>query len=343
MRLTDFLSKVSRSPLTDPRSLGGSLAFHLLMILLASAAALGVALPSAEDERPKSLRGELDPVDNRASKDPDDGGGAPGPIGVDRLAEALTAVAPTPADQSAARPAPADALLSEILPAASTASEAVQQSLPGPQTSDPALMGGASGGGGGVGTGTGGGVGRGTGPGTEFFGARENALSFAYVIDCSGSMASFGSLDVAKRELTNSLQQLPPDAKFGVIFYNLRPTTLSDPQGRRGLMSATKANKSRLSHQLNQITPDGGTEHIPALRAAFALRPEVIFFLTDADLMTNSDVATLLSEAGGIRIQAVEFRSGPDLGSGANPLHRLATSTGGTYRYIDVTKFARSR
>jgi hypothetical protein len=78
-----------------------------------------------------------------------------------------------------------------------------------------------------------------------------------------------------------------------------------------------------------------------ALRTALGLKPEVVFFLTDADLMTNNDVNEILAESGGSRIQAVEFGHGPDLGENT-PLRRMATTTGGSYRYIDVTKFPRS-
>ena len=166
---------------------------------------------------------------------------------------------------------------------------------------------------------SGGGVGRGIGPGTQFFGARDHAHSFAYVIDCSGSMASRNSLEVAKRELLASLNQLPPDAEFAVIFYNLLAKMLSDPQGRKGLMSATAANKARVQSQLATIVPDGGTDHMTALRTALALKPEVIFFLTDADLMTNGDVNEILAEAGTTRIQAVEFGRGADLGVNDTP------------------------
>src|SRR5918993_522688 len=84
------------------------------------------------------------------------------------------------------------------------------RSLPGPQSGGVGVLPGPGlGGGGGSGGGSGGGVGRGVGPGTEFFGARERAGSFAYVIDCSGSMATRNALDVAKRELLGSLGQLP--------------------------------------------------------------------------------------------------------------------------------------
>src|SRR5207237_7635914 len=166
------------------------------------------------------------------------------------------------------------------------------------------------------------------------------AQSFAYVIDCSGSMANNNALGVAKRELLASLDQLPPDARFGVVFYNLRATIFADAQGRSGLMGATSTNKARVRTRLAEIVADGGTDHMLALRAALAMHPEAIFFLTDAALMTPRDVEEILAEAGAARIQAVEFGIGPDLGE-PEPLRKLATSTGGSYRYIDVTTFAK--
>ena len=214
--------------------------------------------------------------------------------------------------------------------------------MPGPQTIGQGLIpGSGTGGGGGSGGGSGGGVGRGIGPGTQFFGARDHAHSFSYVIDCSGSMATHNSLEVAKRELLASLDQLPPDTEFAVIFYSMIPRMLTDPQGHRGLMSATTANKARIRTQLAAVVPDGGTDHMAALRSALALKPEVIFFLTDADMMTNGDADQILAEVGTTRIQAVEFGNGTDLGE-LRPLRRLATTTGGAYLYIDVSQFPRS-
>ncbi len=220
--------------------------------------------------------------------------------------------------------------------------ETLQKALPGPQTMGQGLIpGSGTGGGGGSGGGSGGGVGRGVGPGTQFFGARDHAHSFAYVIDCSGSMATRNSLEIAKRELLASLNQLPPDAEFAVVFYNLLPKMLTDPQGNQGLMSATTANKRRIQLQLAEIRPDGGTDHMSALRTALALKPEVVFFLTDADLMTNGEVNEILAEAGATRIQAVEFGRGVNLGE-RTPLRRLAATTGGAYLYIDVSQFPRN-
>jgi len=161
------------------------------------------------------------------------------------------------------------------------------------------------------------------------------------VIDCSGSMALRSSLEVAKRELLASLDRLPPDVRFMVVLYNDEAKVLADAQGRAGLMSATVSNKARVRTQLAQVPPFGGTDHKTALTAAFKAKPEVIFFLTDADMLPNSDIDEILKDAGGARIQAVEFGGGPDLGH-STPLRRLATASGGTYRYIDVHKFPRT-
>jgi von Willebrand factor type A domain len=342
-QLKELTARMGKTPLTDPRSLGGSLLLHAALAVIASLAAIGVAIQQ-EPDGPRPIQGALEPVDNRAKPD-ESGGGAPGELTPDRLASAVASLAPpspaTTAPGALLTHDPAtDALLSEIVPTRAPTSDAVARALPGPQTSSLATVAGpnpAGGGGGGSGGGVGGGVGRGVGPGTEFFGAREHAASFAYVIDCSGSMASNHALDAAKRELLSSLYQLPPDAQFAVIFYNQNPTTLADQAGARGLMLATKSSKTRVRDQLSQIVPDGGTDHVAALRTALALRPEVVFFLTDADLMSDANVDDILRDAGKTRIQAVEFGRGIELAV-EKPLRRLATATGGTYRYIDVIR-----
>ncbi len=63
--------------------------------------------------------------------------------------------------------------------------------------------------------------------------------------------------------------------------------------------------------------------------------------MTDADLMTNGDVNEILAEVGTTRIHAVEFGRGTNLGQ-RTPLGRLATTTGGSYLYIDVSQFPRN-
>src|SRR5271157_737592 len=331
------------TPLTDPRALGSSALVHVLLIVVASLTVLNVSITRVP-EASGALRGELELVDNRAEngKVAGRGGGSPGEIGgLGSIAFVVPAAGTNP--QGPGLDPAADALLNEILPStAQQPAEALQRALPGPQTTGVGLIPGSGlGGGGGWGGGSGGGLGRGIGPGTEFFGAREHGQSFAYVIDCSGSMKKWNSLEVAKRELLASLNQLPPDARFSVIFYNERARVFADPSGQQGLMPATTTNKVQVQSQLQRVTPEGDTKHMVALRTALGLKPEVIFFLTDSRDMSDNDVNEILAETHGSRIQAVEVDLGPDLGK-QTPLRRLATTTGGTYRYIDVTSFPRS-
>jgi hypothetical protein len=334
----------ANGPLTDPRSLISSALFHALVLTLASLTVAKFALPLAESP-PKDLLVTFDPVDNRADirTSPGAGGGGKGDIG--GLSD-LPFIPPSNGSSAIAvtHGPVADTLLAEILPnPRPKPGELLQTELVGPQTTGQGLIPGSGlGGGGGAGGGSGGGIGRTIGPGTQFFGARAHAHSFAYVIDCSGSMATRNSLEVAKREMLASIGQLPPDAQFVVIFYNLQARMLSDTDGRKGLMAATAPNKARVQAQLSTIAPDGGTDHMAALREALRLKPEVIFFLTDADLMTNSDVNEVLLEVGPTQIQAVEFGRGTELGQ-RTPLGRLATNTGGSYLYIDVSQFPRSK
>jgi von Willebrand factor type A domain len=329
-------------PLTDLRSLGSSALFHTFLVLLASLTAVSFALPAVRT-RPNALYAEVDPVDNRADlpSSAGHGGGGPGEMGgMGSVAVVLTAEA---RPEGTSQDSVADSILADILPSTQPKPvESLQRALPGPRTIGQGLIpGSGSGGNDGAGGGSGGGAGRGIGPGTQFFGARDHAHSFAYVIDCSGSMATRDSLEVAKRETLASISQLAPDGLFAVILYNLQARMLADPQGQRGLMAATAVNKARVQSQLATIQPDGGTDHMLALRTALALKPEVIFFLTDADLMSNGDVNQMLTEVGKTRIQAVEFGRGTELGQ-RTPLARLATTTGGSYLYIDVSLFPRS-
>src|SRR4051794_40922933 len=70
--------EVGRTPLTDPRSLGGSVLFHAALLLVASLIVLGSVLPGGRPA-PRALVGELGPVDNRAPAE--EAGGGPGELG----------------------------------------------------------------------------------------------------------------------------------------------------------------------------------------------------------------------------------------------------------------------
>ena len=177
---------------------------------------------------------------------------------------------------------------------------------------------------------------------TGLFGVYGEGYKFVYVFDRSGSMGGSGrnSLKAVKRELIASLQNLDTVHQFQIIFYNEKPT-LFNPTGVAGqLVFATDANKESVVRFLDTIQADGGTDHLQALRMAFALRPDVIFFLTDGDdpKLSPHEIQTVERWTGGIRLNTIQFGPGPKPAE-ESFLVKLAHQSGGDYVYVDTKKF----
>jgi hypothetical protein len=176
---------------------------------------------------------------------------------------------------------------------------------------------------------------------TSLFGTVAEGYKFVYVFDRSGSMGGEGrqSLRAVKAELIRSLKPLDTVHQFQIIFYNERPVAFN-PTGTPGRLAfATDENKERAIRFLDSITAIGGTAHEDALRLAIRLRPDVIFFLTDADdpKLTPAQLAKIRQLAAGIIIHTVEFGPGPKP-EGDSFLAVLARQNGGKYVYIDISK-----
>jgi hypothetical protein len=173
------------------------------------------------------------------------------------------------------------------------------------------------------------------------FGTRGEGYKFVYVFDRSGSMAGSGrsALRAAKAELLASLKGLDTNHQFQIIFYNERPWQFN-PSGQPGKLAfGTDRNKQLARKFIGGVTADGATRHEDALLMAIRLRPDVIFFLTDADEphLTPGQLAKIHRKAGGIAINAIEFGFGPRRDE-ANFLVRLARQNGGQYAYVDISK-----
>ncbi|MDO4576344.1 MAG: hypothetical protein Q4D98_14145 [Planctomycetia bacterium] len=161
---------------------------------------------------------------------------------------------------------------------------------------------------------------------------------FSYVFDRSGSMGGpgFSPIMAAKAELLRSLRSLQPNQQFQIIFYNELPLIFSNK-----MLLATEGNRRKAINFLGTVTADGGTGHKEALHAAIAQRPDVIFFLTDADEppLTPFELKEIRKNAAGIQINTIQF------GIGSEPrafhfLKQLARDNGGQYIYIDIQKLA---
>ena len=176
------------------------------------------------------------------------------------------------------------------------------------------------------------------GTSTEVFGITGSGSKFVYVFDRSGSMANYAGkpLRAAKLELTRSLEDLDTVHQFQIIFYNNNPKIFK-PTGRAEMIWGDTENKLLGREFVAKIEASGGTEHLPALRSALAMSPDVVFFLTDADQPTLSaaELAQVRRWNRGATIHAIEFGAGPQI-TNDNFLMRLARENGGQHAYVNV-------
>jgi len=177
---------------------------------------------------------------------------------------------------------------------------------------------------------------------TSVFGIEGEGYKFVYVFDRSASMGSgpHSPLEASKAELKASLANLAETHQFRIIFYN--EGTSIFPRGD-GLVFATEANKDEAMKFIDSVTGDGGTKHEEALLQAVRMRPDVIFFLTDAD-QPELSAAQLhgIAQRNDDRssINAIEFGLGPQVNKG-NFLVKVARQNGGQHVYFDVSRLGR--
>jgi hypothetical protein len=173
--------------------------------------------------------------------------------------------------------------------------------------------------------------------GTSFFQVGTQARSVVYVLDRSVSMGLNGTLDIVKRELLSSLSKLPADARFQVVFYNrqVEPLRIGADSGLHPVNADMVA---RLNRELSELRAEGGTEHLPALRAALALQPDAIYFLTDAgDLGPDTVRAVTQLNRGNTPIHVIELVRSRQWQAAASPLYKLAQTNRGAYQALAVT------
>jgi hypothetical protein len=152
------------------------------------------------------------------------------------------------------------------------------------------------------------------------------ARCVVYLLDRSLSMGD--ALDRARAEVAASLRALPPEALFQVLPYNRTVSPLMP-----GLTPAAAEQVARAIVRLEDLAASSSTDHVGALLRGLALRPDVLFLLTDADDLRDADVlAVTHANARRAAIHVVEFCRGG--GHPDSPLARLAALNAGNYRCV---------
>jgi hypothetical protein len=173
---------------------------------------------------------------------------------------------------------------------------------------------------------------------TNVFGVPGQGTRFVYVFDRSASMEG-SRLAAAKRELIASLYALESRHQFQIIFYSEQPHAMHLVRGGSVQMTLADERGKRLAEQfVRGVFADGPTHHLPALDLALRLRPNVIFFLTDADepQMSADELSYVRQLNRNTVINTIEFGAGPPVAT-YNFLRQLAAENGGQHGYVDAS------
>lgn len=180
---------------------------------------------------------------------------------------------------------------------------------------------------------------------TGVFGVVGTGSRFVYVFDRSGSMGSHlgRPLAAAKSELLRSLQDLQEVHQFQIVFYNEHPHVFNPRTGPPALIWGDPASKRLAERFVRAIDASGGTRHLEALHIALGMRPDAVFFLTDADepQLTETELAQVREWNMSSAVHAIEFGYGPRHTT-SNFMTRLADQNRGQHVYVDVTQWPNS-
>jgi len=165
----------------------------------------------------------------------------------------------------------------------------------------------------------------------------EDARKIVYVVDRSGSMTD--SIDYVKEELKGSIGKLPDDKEFHVLFYSSGPCV---EMPTRRLVNATERNKAFAYEFVDGIIAQGETDPSDALRRAFAVRPEVIYLLTDGEFdRAIVGLVRGLNAGGRVRVHTIGFLYPRPGTSAEEVLKQIAAENGGNYKFVSERDLGR--
>lgn len=170
----------------------------------------------------------------------------------------------------------------------------------------------------------------GTGHRVVFFGGEVVANSLVYVLDKSGSMRG-ERLTLAKQELLKSVEALNFKVRFNIMFF----AGGEFEQMSEWMIPACISNKRTARAFVGGIAASGRTNPVPALRAAYRLRPDVIFLLSDGQVPEGTygyvRVRSKARASKPPRVYTIGFKER----TGENILMRIAHVSKGKYRFVE--------
>ncbi len=167
---------------------------------------------------------------------------------------------------------------------------------------------------------------------SSFYGTSGNASRIVYILDHSGSMLD--NFDFLKKETKHSVNNLVPLQWLSVIMVSDTASVIGAPQ----LARATLDVKRELLTKLDDYVAEGQNDDLlppfqEAFEKAFAMKPQLIYFLTDGHFDPRlMDVVAKLNADRKVHINTLAFVNHDPSYEGQ--LQDLAKKNGGVYKFI---------
>lgn len=182
------------------------------------------------------------------------------------------------------------------------------------------------------------GGGGGIGPKGAVFGdGGGNVTRIAFIIDGTGTMVG-ARYDLVKAQLVDTISKLKPIQQFNVlIFHNAEEFGSLD---KNALVDGTPTNKKKALDFLDKFDCAGQTNPIPTIEAAFKMKPQLIYFLSDGEfdnLVPYDEVVKTITKLNSDKSVKINTILVGDRDKRAEEvLRKIANDNGGTSRYCNM-------
>lgn len=171
----------------------------------------------------------------------------------------------------------------------------------------------------------------------SYYGLPIRGARVVFIIDNSGSMAG-PRIVHAKKELTQAIAKMPAETEFNIVVFNAKVWTYSPKP-----LPATEDAKRRAAAFVANLTAAGSTSTYDALETALALKPDVIFLLTDGEptsgqIIRPPAIAAAIYQQNRLQstaIHTIGIAPGPDISLFSQFLRALAEQNHGQFRKVE--------
>jgi hypothetical protein len=154
------------------------------------------------------------------------------------------------------------------------------------------------------------------------------------VFVCDGSASMTPKIAKLRKELGKAIDGLRAIQSFDMIFMGEKgPIQLDDH-----LLMATPDNKDRAKTFIDKFSPSGRTDPMPAMKAAFALKPTLIYLLCDHDFPDGEALRRFVRESNPhqeVKIDTIAFVGEKDTDTKfLEILKQIAEESGGVFKFV---------